>query len=115
MNVRQMARQLALDIVVQADLEREVSGGYASDLLSCVMARAQAGNVWVTLQSHPNVIAVASLLDLCAVIVTEGMAMDEVTRQKAQQASVNVLSTIRDTFTIVGDLARLGIKGTTER
>ena len=66
----------ALEVQVAAggtSLHREVTGGYASDLLSCVMAGAKAGNVWVTLQAHLNVIAVAELLDLSCVIITEGM------------------------------------------
>jgi len=45
-------------------LEREVSGGYASDLLSDVIAHATTDCLWVTLQIHQNIVAVASLKEL---------------------------------------------------
>jgi hypothetical protein len=57
--VAEMVQELALHVVTQkVGTGVPVTGGYASDLLSCVMARAQAGNVWVTLQAHPNVVAI---------------------------------------------------------
>ncbi|MFN2131724.1 MAG: DRTGG domain-containing protein [Anaerolineae bacterium] len=111
MHVAHIVEQLSLSAIEEADLAREISGGYASDLLSCVMAGAAAGNVWVTLQCHPNVVAVASLLDLSAVIITEGMVPDEETVHKAHEARVNLLGTAQDTFTVVGRLAALGVEG----
>lgn len=111
MQVEQIIEQLDLTAIVDADVTREISGGYASDLLSCVMAGAVAYNVWVTLQCHPNVIAVASLLDLAAVVITEGMAPDEETVRRAREERVNLLGTARDTFTVVGRLVALGIGG----
>lgn len=94
----------------QPGLEHEVTGGYASDLLSCVMARAKAGNVWVTLQGHANVVAVASLLGLAAVVISEGIQPDAQTRQKAEAEGVTLLSTPRTTFAVVAGLAGLGIQ-----
>ena len=111
MTVQDIIEQLNLSIVTSANLTQQVTGGYASDLLSCVMAGAKAGNVWVTLQAHPNVVAVASLLELSAVIVTEGTAPDLETISKAQQTGITLLSTTKDTFTVAGELAALGIRG----
>ena len=77
MTLEELCRQLSLEVRTAArKLRTEVTGGYAADLLSCVMAKAQAGNVWVTLQGHPNIVAVASLLNLAGIIITEGMAPD---------------------------------------
>ena len=104
----------SLDVQVAAgkvNLQREVTGGYASDLLSCVMAGAKAGNVWVTLQAHLNVIAVAELLDLACVIITEGMHPNEETLAKAEEKGIPTLLTQESTFTIVGKLTQLGIRG----
>ena len=67
MTVQDLVADLGLQVHAAGRMEREVTGGYTSDLLSCVMAGAKAGNVWITLQAHPNVVAVASLLDLAAV------------------------------------------------
>ena len=112
MQVQRIVDQLGLRVITDANLHREISGGYASDLLSCVMAGAQADNVWVTLQAHPNVVAVASLLELSAVVITEGIAPDEETIRKAREERISLLGTERNTFETVGALVRLGIEGT---
>ena len=108
------------DVVTQLDLqvmtpgvtlEASITGGYASDLLSCVMAGAQAGNVWITLQAHPNVVAVASLLDLSCVIITEGTPVEQTTLEKAEQEGIPILSAYLATFSVVERLSELGIHG----
>ena len=86
------------------------AAGYTSDLLSCVMAKARAGDVWVTLQAHPNVVAVASLLELAAVIVTEGVVPDVETVHKAHEEGVTLLTTTKTTFAVAGELTRLGVE-----
>jgi len=73
------------------------------------MARAKAGNVWATLQAHPNVIAVAALLELAAVIVTEGAPVPGEVIAKANAEGIALLSTPHTTFWIAGELARLGV------
>ena len=112
MKLQEISQQLSLEVRAAAgNLDREVTGGYASDLLSCVMAKAQAGNVWVTLQSHPNIVAVASLLDLAGIVVAEGMSIDAVTLQKAEEEGIPILTTPLTTYTVVGDLFKLGVPG----
>jgi hypothetical protein len=111
MTVQELVAALELELICPGELERDVSGGYASDLLSCVMAKAQAGNVWVTLQAHPNVVAVASLLELAAVIITEGVKPDRETVERAEEHRVTLLGAAQPTFTVVGRLAALGIAG----
>jgi hypothetical protein len=109
--VNDVAQALKLQVVTgAAALNREITGGYSADLLSCVMARAKAGNVWVTLQAHPNVIAVATLLELAAVIVTEGAPVPADVLAKAEAEGIVLLTTPRTAFWVVGELARLGIK-----
>ncbi len=86
------------------------SCGYASDLLSCVMSGAARQSVWVTLQAHANIIAVASLLDLSAVIITEGAKPEEATIAKANEEGIILLSTEKPTFYVVGNLWELGLR-----
>lgn len=86
-----------------------ISQGYTSDLLSCVMAGAQHGGVWVTLQAHINIVAVAALLELSAVIITENAIPEETTVAKANQEGVVLLSTDKPTFYVVGKLWEMGI------
>jgi predicted transcriptional regulator len=112
MNLDEVVTALHLEVAAAADtLDREITGGYASDLLSCVMARAQAGNVWVTLQSHPNIVAVASLLNLAGIIVTEGVPLDPATIERADEEHIPILATPLTTFTVVSKLAALGVQG----
>ncbi len=110
--LREVVSKLSLSVQTGADkLDRKVSGGYASDLLSCVMARARKGNVWVTLQCHLNVVAVATLLELAGIIITEGATPDAATLAKASEEGVTILTTSKTTFEVVGELTDLGIQG----
>jgi BioD-like phosphotransacetylase family protein len=113
MTLSEIASELSLSVQAASDkLDVEVTGGYASDLLSCVMAKARQGNIWVTLQSHLNIVAVAALLQLAGIIVTEGMQPDAATLDKASAEGIPILTTPRATFTIVSQLVQLGIQGT---
>jgi predicted transcriptional regulator len=110
--VQEVVNALGLEVVAGADhLDNEITGGYASDLLSCVMAGAAAGNAWVTLQAHLNVIAVAALLDLACVIVTEGAQMDAAAVARADEKGIPTLLTERGTYVTVAQLVELGING----
>ena len=80
-------------------LDREITGGYASDMLSCVMAGARAGQVWVTLQAHPNVVAVGDLLNLACVVITEGTRPDQPTMDRANERGIPILVSPETTFT----------------
>jgi hypothetical protein len=91
--------------------DRPVAGGYASDLLSCAMKGAQKDYLWVTLQSHLNIVAVASLANLAAVIITEGNRPDSETISRAEKEGVVLLVTPKTTFTTVGELTLLGVRG----
>jgi hypothetical protein len=85
-------------------------GGYASDLLSCVMAGAQPGNIWVTLQAHMNVVAVAALREVSAVVITENAQPDADVIEKANQQNVILLATSEPSYQIVGKLWELGTR-----
>ena len=111
MKAREIVEALKLEVVTGSNLlDRELTGGYCADLLSCVMSRAKTGNVWLTLQAHPNVIAVAALLDLGAVIVTEGAPIPNDVIAKANDEKIILLSTLHTTFWTVSELARLGVQ-----
>ena len=95
-------------------LERQVAAGYASDLLSCVIKGAKKDSIWVTLQSHLNVVAVASLLGLAGVIITENNRPDQETLTRAENEGVVLMTTPKSTYTVVGQLTALGVKGNEE-
>lgn len=81
MTLADIIRELNLTLLTdpQPFEEKTPSAGYTSDLLSCVMANAPHQCVWVTLQAHINIVAVSALLDICAVIITEGALPDPAT------------------------------------
>lgn len=89
-----------------------VTGGYASDLLSNVMGQAGAGSVWVTMQGHKNIVAVASLAGLSAIVIAGGAKPDTETTAKADTEGVPLLVTEFSVFECVGRLYSLGVKGT---
>ena len=90
-----------------AGLDREITGGYACDLLSDVMGHAVAGNLWITLQTHKNVIAIASLKELSAIILVKGFSPEEGFLLSAEQEGIPVLGTRKGTFDIVGKVYQL--------
>ena len=92
-------------------LDREIAAGYAGDLLSDVMSNAQKGDIWVTRQAHPNIVAVAVLRMLAGIIIVNNRKPDEETMKKAVKESVPILTTTLPTFELVGRLYERGIKG----
>ncbi len=88
-------------------LSDEITGGYVSDLLSDVMGNAREGQIWITLQTHQNIIAVASLKDLAAIIIVKGLRPDTDTIEKSNIENIPVLSTSLDTFNMAGRLFEL--------
>ena len=87
----------------------DATNGYASDLLSCVMAGAKPNSVWVTLMAHMNIVAVAALLEVSAIIITENAQPDPATIAKANQQSIVLLSTPLSTFEVAGRLWAMGL------
>lgn len=88
-----------------------VTGGYASDLLSNVMGQAREGNIWVTMQGHKNIVAVASLAGLSAIALAGGVKPDQDTLEKAAAENIPLLVTDLPVFEFVGRLYALGVKG----
>lgn len=112
MTLQTIIDQLGLTVLTEPKnfSEVETGSGYASDLLSCVMAGGKQKGVWVTLQAHGNIVAVAALLDLSAIIITENAQPDSGTIAKANEQSITLLSTPEPTFAVVGKLWELGLR-----
>ena len=111
MRLVDLLEELDLRVVVAGDsLNVEVTGGYASDLISDVLAKARPGDVWVTLQRHHNIVAVASLKGLAAIVLVGDREPEEDTQLKARQEGVPVLVSGKSMFELVGRLYELGIR-----
>ncbi|MBR3995523.1 MAG: hypothetical protein IKI97_09625 [Clostridia bacterium] len=92
MTVRELAEKLSLKSINVDDDTREISGAYTGDLLSWVMGRAKQDNLWITIMSNINVIAVASLCDLSMVILSENSTLDDDALEKAKIQGINIYS-----------------------
>jgi predicted transcriptional regulator len=92
-------------------LSAECSGGYVSDLLSDVMANAKPGDLWITLQTHQNIVAVASLKEIVGIILIGGREPEKTTLAKAEEENIPILLTNLPAFEVVGRLYHLGISG----
>jgi predicted transcriptional regulator len=105
MKVAELVEKFGLEIFSgNIGLQNEISGGYVSDLLSDVMGYAQENQVWITLQTHQNVIAIASLKDLAAVIIVKGLQPDPETVKHSEDEGIPLLGTQMETFEIVGKI-----------
>ena len=101
----------AKDMTPETDKNTEVSCGYTCDLLSWVMAHGTAVMVWVTVQTHMNVIAVASLMEMAAVIIPEGIEMEAPSLEKAKEEGITVLESPLTAYEICARLAAKGLAG----
>ena len=105
MTVNELTAKYALTPVTIPDGERKVTGGYCGDLLSWVMGRAQQDNAWITIMSNMNIVAVASLSDVSAVILAEGVTLEQSVVDTASAKGVNILSSDKGTFEIAAMIA----------
>ena len=113
MTLVEIMKELGLELLTEGrDLEkREPTAVYVSDMLSRVMAHApRDGALWVTLQSHANLVAVGAVLGLSAIIITEGERPDQQTIAKADEMGICLLATAKPTFSVAGNLWQLGLR-----
>jgi len=112
MRLGEIVKMLGLEILTaQEGLEKEITGGYSSDLLSDVMAHSAKGGLWITLQTHQNIVAVASLKELGGIVLVNGRRPDAEAMVKAQQEKVPILTTPLPAFEVVGRLYQTGLRG----
>ena len=107
MTVRELVSAMDLKIVCMPDGDREVTGGYAGDLLSWVMGRAETGVAWVTIMSNVNIVAVATLADPACIVLSEGVNPDDGVVEKAMTVGVNILSSTENTFSVCSKISKL--------
>ncbi len=108
MTVKELSEKLNLKIVGGAEgIANEITGGYTSDLLSDVIGRAEQGNVWITLQTHKNVMAIASLKELSCVVIVNGLEPAEDMLAQSNEENIPVLVTTESTFKVTGRIFSL--------
>ena len=106
MTARELAGALDLRVFALPRPDPAVTGGYAGDLLSWVMGRAEAGSAWLTIMSNQNVAAVALMADAACVVLTEGVQPDPDLLRRAREKGVNLLGTALPTYAAACALGR---------
>ena len=108
MKVKEIVDALKLKVFSGTEgLNREVEGGYTSDLLSDVMGHSDAGQVWVTLQTHKNVMAIASLKELAAIVLVKGFEPEADCSAQSNIEGIPILGTEDESFEITGKIYNL--------
>lgn len=82
--------------------ELEITGGYVSDLLSDVMGNAREGDLWITIMRHLNVVAVASLTGVAAIVFAKGIIPAEAVIAKANDEGICMITSNKETFDTSG-------------
>ncbi|HMA59031.1 MAG TPA: DRTGG domain-containing protein [Halanaerobiales bacterium] len=109
MQLKEITESLHLEVLNEADLTKEVKGCYIGDLLSNVMARAREGDIWVTIQGHQNIVAVALLADAAAVVVAEEAEVDEKSIKRADEKDVNLLRSKLSAYELAQEFTKMGV------
>jgi predicted transcriptional regulator len=108
MKLKEAIQILGWQVVTsQEHLNNEITGGYCSDLLSDVMGNAQEGQVWITIQVHKNIVAVASLKELSAILLVKGLKANEETIEAAEKEGIPILQTNEAAFEMAAKLYNL--------
>jgi len=108
MKVTDIVQKLDLKVFSGHDgLGREVKGGYSSDLLSDVMGHSDAGDVWITIQTHRNVMAIASLKEIAAIIIASGEKPGDDTIAQSNEEGIPILGSDLPAFETAGKLYTL--------
>ena len=103
MKVQELVDKLGLKVLSGANgMDREIDGCYISDLLSDVMGNAMEGNIWITLQTHKNVMAVASLKEMSCIILVKNLVPNDETIEQSNDEDLPILQTNLPTYEIAG-------------
>lgn len=106
MKVSELIEKLNLTVKTEGT-DKEITGCYTGDLLSLAMSHVESGNIWVTVQTNINTVAVASLTDAACIILPENLAPDENAKVKADGEEVYILSSEKTTYELCAQISRL--------
>ena len=105
MTVKELCEKMELSVLTLPDGDREIHGAYCCDLLSWVMGRAKADDVWITIMSNSNIVAVASLADTACILLAEGVELDDNVKAIAEAKGINVLTSKKTAYELAYQLS----------
>jgi hypothetical protein len=109
MTLQELAQKLELKSQTEV-FDNEISGVYISDMVSDVIANAQAGNVLVTVQIHNNVVAAANLVDICGIVLTQGKVPTDAVIKMAEKAGITIYTTDMNRWQVATRMYEAGIR-----
>ncbi|NLO99149.1 MAG: AraC family transcriptional regulator [Clostridiaceae bacterium] len=109
MTINQLSQKLDLKIVSNTPktTEKAVTGVYSCDLLSHAMAKINEGDVWITVHTNLNVVAVASLTDCACVLIPENIEIEKQTVERAIEKDVILLSSDKSAAVLCYEIFKL--------
>ncbi len=108
MKLLEFVKELSLEVKSCKDgLQKDVTGAYVSDLLSDVMANSKENSFWITLQTHPNIVAVATMKNLAGIIIVGRRCPEENTLKKAEAEKITIMTTNMPAFEVAGRIYQL--------
>jgi len=107
--IGEIVEKLGLEHVC-GDLNVEVEHGFTCDLLSEVLGRAQPSTLWITVQSHVNIVAVASVVGIKGIVLCDGHEYERETVEKARENGIVLLKTSENSFVVSGKVYELGLR-----
>ena len=111
LSVASTAERLGLSIAASSDrLDVAITGAEVSDLLSYVIAEGKRGNLWITIQTHPNIVAVAELAGLSGIVIAGGFTPEDETVVRAEEEGIPLLTSEQSSFVLAGQLYELGVR-----
>ena len=106
MNVSEIVNKLGLEVLCEGDMSRKIDGCYCSDLLSHCMSNIDSDNLWVTVQVNINIVAIAVLTELSAIIIAQNMNVDESVIAKAREENVTILRTVSPSYELCVEIGK---------
>lgn len=103
MHLKRIIDDFNLELVTGDPQEIEIVKGYTSDLLSEVMSIGNA-DIWITVQSHSNIVAVATIIGVKAIALVNGREYSQDSVDKAKQEGICLLKTKENAFVLSGKI-----------
>ncbi|MFO7881811.1 MAG: DRTGG domain-containing protein [Kosmotogaceae bacterium] len=110
MKLKEIIQKTGLEEIYCHNKNVDILNGYTGDLLSDVMGNAPENSIWITIQSHVNIIAVASIRDIKAIILCNNLEFDKETIKKAKENNISLLSSKYNAFETIFSLFKAGFE-----
>lgn len=107
MTIAEFSKKINAQILTMPVPDAEVTGGYCGDLLSWVMGRAEEGQIWITIMTNLNILAVATLSGISGILLSENVEIDDEVISKAEKQGINVIRTAMSTYEAALALGRV--------